>query len=65
MVLSRRHVVRLALLFPFAAAVHAAAQESPRFYVVGFIKTPGSYVLKEGMRAPWSGATRCPTRSGS
>ena len=49
--ISRRYVVHLAVAIVCAGSVFGsvAAQQGERFYVVGFIKNPGSYVLKAGM----------------
>jgi protein involved in polysaccharide export with SLBB domain len=49
--MNRRFVVRLVLAAVIAASGFAAvnAQQSERFYVVGYVVSPGSYVLKANM----------------
>lgn len=49
MLMTRRQVVGVALSFPFVTAFGAFAQEDMRFYVVGFVKNPGSFALKGAM----------------
>lgn len=40
---SRRRLIRLALLLPFGASVRTAAQDRVRFFVIGYVRKPGSY----------------------
>jgi protein involved in polysaccharide export with SLBB domain len=49
--MTRRFVVRLVLALAVAASGAAAmsAQQPDRFYIVGFVKNPGVYQLKDSM----------------
>jgi len=49
--ISRRFVVRALLALMLAAPLGTAAAREPdeRFYIIGFIKEPGAYLLKPNM----------------
>lgn len=54
MLISRRHIVRLALALPFVGASRTLAQHQDppdhgRFYVVGHVVRPGAYHYEQNM----------------
>jgi protein involved in polysaccharide export with SLBB domain len=50
MVISRRRIIQTVLALPFTGAVRSVfAGEPEKFYVIGFVKSPGSYTHRQGL----------------